>query len=222
LLATGNGSTFSASVVLEDADGNTLASDNTDVVTLAIATAHNPGSGTLSCSGGNTSTANGGTASFSGCAISKSGSGYELSASSSTAPAATAPANANTFNITTGDYLTFTSVSTPGGSVTPSCTPNTTTHTDSCTVTSLSLASFTASVTLVDQSGNPVNALSAVNVSLSSGGITQPSPTSVTIPAGTSTSSVTFSQSLSLGLFTVTATAPIGSQTFTATITPSL
>jgi hypothetical protein len=46
--ATGTG-TFPVEVAIEDADGNVDTADNTDTVTLAIASGDNPGSGTLTC-----------------------------------------------------------------------------------------------------------------------------------------------------------------------------
>jgi hypothetical protein len=97
--ATGTG-TFSAAVAVQDTYGNAETGDSSTSVTLAIN--NNPSSGTLSCTntGGLTVTVSGGTASYSGCAITKTGSGYTLTATSS--PSRTAPANASSFNITSG------------------------------------------------------------------------------------------------------------------------
>lgn len=103
--ATGTG-TFPVEVAIEDANGNVATNDNTDTVTLAIASGDNPGSGTLSCTGGLTATVSSGVASFTGCAITKAGS-YELTASSATSTSLTAPANANSFNITAGTFAQF-------------------------------------------------------------------------------------------------------------------
>src|SRR5438270_7522008 len=96
--ATGT-ATFSASVAVEDANGNVETGDSTTTVTLAIGT--NPSSGVLTCTGGLGPTmVSSGVASFTGCAITKSGNGYKLTASSS--PSYTAPSNANAFNIIAG------------------------------------------------------------------------------------------------------------------------
>jgi trimeric autotransporter adhesin len=115
--ATGTGS-FSVAVTIEDANGNKASHDNSDTVTLAIASAHNPGGGTLSCTGGLTATASSGVASFTGCAITKAGSGYQLTASSATDSALTAPANANSFNITAGNASQVAATSGAGQSAT--------------------------------------------------------------------------------------------------------
>jgi hypothetical protein len=122
--ATGTG-TFSASVAVEDANGNVVTTDSTTAVTLAIGT--NPSSGVLSCTntGGLTVTVSSGVASFTGCAITKTGTGYKLTASSS--PSYTAPSNANAFNITAGTatqlvYLQQPTNTVAGSTITPSVT----------------------------------------------------------------------------------------------------
>src|SRR5450631_884754 len=103
--AKGTG-TFSASVTVQDANGNTVTATN--AVTLAIGT--NPSGGVLACtnSGGLTTNAVSGVATFTGCSITKAGTGYTLAAASS--PVLTPPVNANAFNITAGgaSQLVFT------------------------------------------------------------------------------------------------------------------
>jgi hypothetical protein len=96
--AKGTG-TFSASVAVQDSNGNTVQTDSRSI-TLAIGT--NPSSGVLTCSSPSslTAAASSGVANFTGCAITKAGSGYTLGASSS--PALTAPGNANSFSIVPG------------------------------------------------------------------------------------------------------------------------
>ena len=71
-------------VRVQDAAGNTVTSDNTTVVSLAIAsgTPTSGGPGTLSCTGGNSATVVAGIATFAGCAISTAGVGYQLTATS--------------------------------------------------------------------------------------------------------------------------------------------
>jgi hypothetical protein len=99
--ATGTG-TFSTSVAVQDANGNTVTTNNTTTVNLAINNNAGPG-GVLTCTntgGLGPVTVSSGVANFTGCAITKVGTGYTLTASSS--PTLTAPANANAFNITAG------------------------------------------------------------------------------------------------------------------------
>ena len=79
-------------VLVEDAYGNLVSSDNTDTVTVAIGA--NPGSGVLS--GTTTVTVSGGVATFSNLAISKIGTGYTLKASSGLLTGATSAS----FNVT--------------------------------------------------------------------------------------------------------------------------
>ena len=109
--AKGTG-TFSASVAVQDANGNTVLTDTRNV-TLAIGS--NPSFGVLSCTntGGLTVAATAGVANFTGCAITKVGTGYLLTATST--PALTVPLNANAFNITAGTAST-TAVSSGSGS----------------------------------------------------------------------------------------------------------
>jgi hypothetical protein len=96
--ATGTG-TFSASVAVQDANGNTV-STATNAITLAIGI--NPSAGLLTCTnaGGLTVDAVSGVADFTGCSITEAGTGYALAATSS--PVLTPPVNANAFNITSG------------------------------------------------------------------------------------------------------------------------
>ena len=104
--ATGTG-TFSASVSVQDADGNTVTTA-TNAVTLAIGI--NPSAGVLACTdtGGLTVDTVSGVATFTGCSITKAGTGYTLAATSS--PVLTPPVNANAFTITAGtaSHLVFT------------------------------------------------------------------------------------------------------------------
>ncbi len=98
--ATGTGS-FAVAVAVQDANGNTVTSDNSTAITLAIGT--NPGGGALTCTntgGLGPVTVSSGIASFTGCAVTKTGTGYTLTATSN--PAHTTPTNANAFNITAG------------------------------------------------------------------------------------------------------------------------
>jgi len=99
--ATGTGS-FSASVSVEDANGNVVTTDDSPV-TLAID--DNPSAGVLTCTdaGGLTVAASSGVASFTGCAISESGAGYTLTATDS---ALTVPSDASPFTITAGTAAT--------------------------------------------------------------------------------------------------------------------
>jgi hypothetical protein len=68
-------------VAVEDAGGNTVTTDGTDPVSLAIL--NNAGSGTLTCTT-NPVTVSSGVATFAGCKIDKIGNGYTLKASSGT------------------------------------------------------------------------------------------------------------------------------------------
>jgi hypothetical protein len=220
--ATGTG-TFAVAVAVQDQNGNTVTSDSGRSITLGIGT--NPSGGVLSCTnaGGLTVSDASGVSNFTGCAITLAGTGYKLTASAS--PLA-APANANAFNIVAGapDYLSFSNITVPvTGATTATCTPDTTAHTNSCSINNLvALTSFTANVTLLDQNGNPATLSSPLTVSLSASGLSSVSPGSVTIPANASTSSATFTETLSLGAGTVTAKATVNSATFQSTIAPGL
>ena len=88
-------------VVLQDANGNTVTSDNTTTVALSITpgTPYATSAGTLTCLGGLSMRVTAGVASFSGCAIDKAASGYRLTANSY--PIYT-PATSNTFNVSVG------------------------------------------------------------------------------------------------------------------------
>src|SRR5207248_9858089 len=81
-------------VAVQDAGGNTITSDNSDQVVLAIGA--NPGSGTLS--GTAAVTVVNGVATFSGLSINKAGTGYTLTAATTGLSGATS----NIFNITVG------------------------------------------------------------------------------------------------------------------------
>ena len=94
------GVAFSAqpSIRVTDAGGNTITSDSTTVVNLAIlaGTPTSGGPGTLTCTGGLAKTVVNGVANFTGCMISTAGTGYRLNATSS--PVLT-PAPSQAFNV---------------------------------------------------------------------------------------------------------------------------
>jgi hypothetical protein len=190
--ATGTGG-FGVKVAIEDAHGNVATNDNSDTVTLAIASGHNPGGGTLSCSGALTATVSSGVATFNGCDITKVGTGYELTASSSTNTPLTAPGNANSFNITAGNVSQFAL-----GGLAATATAGT-------QVTGLTL-------TAEDQNGNLVTAFGNNKSITWSGPANSPNGTPPTLPAGT----VNFSNGVSTTALNVTFT-DAGSQTLTAT-----
>ena len=187
--ATGTG-TFPVEVAIQDANGNVATEDNTDTVTLAIASGDNPGSGTLTCTGGLTATVSSGVASFTGCAITKAGSGYELTASSTSL---TAPTNANSFNITAGTFAQFAVVTAS-------------TATAGTAVTGVTL-------TAEDSDGNTVTSYTGSKTINWTGPTNSPSPddTAPTLPAGT----VSFSAGVSTTSLSVTFT-DAGSQTLEA------
>jgi hypothetical protein len=186
--ATGTGS-FPVEVAIEDANGNTASNDNTDTVTLAIASGANPGSGTLSCTGGLTATVSSGVASFVGCAITMAGSGYELTASSTSL---TVPANANSFTITAGTFAQY-------GVVTAA------TATAGTAVTGVTL-------TAEDSDGNTVTSYSGSPSITWTGPADSPNGTKPTLPV----KMVSFSSGVSTTALSVTFT-DAGSQTLTAT-----
>lgn len=188
--ATGTGN-FGVSVVIEDANGAIAANDNSDTVTLAIASGHNPGSGTLTCTGGLTATAASGVASFTGCAITKAGSGYQLTASSATSSSLTAPANANSFNIVAGTFAQY-----------------------AVRLAASATAGTPVSVTLTEQdvNGNTETSNSGNQTITWSGPQNSPNGAHPTLPGGT----VSFSSGVSTTALNVTFT-DAGSQTLTAT-----
>ena len=144
--AKGTGS-FTASVTVQDQNGNTVTGDSGRSITLALGT--NPTSGSvLSCTGGLSATDSSGAASFSNCAITLTGTGYTLTASSS---GLTAPSNANSFNITAGaaSKLVFTAQPSAGQQITAAAG-------DLGTLT----------VAVQDQSGNTVTGDSGRSVAL--------------------------------------------------------
>jgi hypothetical protein len=189
--AAGTGS-FTVSVAIEDAHGNVASHDNTDTVTLAIATGHNPGSGTLSCTGGLTATVSSGVASFTGCTITKAGTGYELTASSATNTSLAAPTNANSFNITGGSASKF-----AVGGVGATATAGT-------AVTGVTL-------TAEDADGNTASYSGSKSITWS-GPTGSPNGTAPTLPGGT----VSFTSGVSTTSLSVTFT-DAASQTLTAT-----
>ncbi len=196
--ATGTGS-FAVSVAVQDSQGNTVTSDNTDTVTLAIN--NNPSSGVLTCTnvGGLTVTVSAGVADFTGCAITKVGTGYTLTASSSTSPSLAAPGNAHAFNITAGtaSQLVFTTTAVVG------------TASSSATLGPIT-------VQQQDADGNPVDAgVGGVAVGLASnstgvhefsGSSGGSSVTSVTISPGSSTANFFYGDELA-GRPTITVSA---------------
>jgi uncharacterized membrane protein (UPF0136 family) len=206
-------------VAVQDQFGNTLTSDSGRPITLSIAS----GPGSITCTSPSSLSENdsSGLASFTGCAITKAGT-YTLQATSTGLTTATS----NSFSIIGGapDYLSFTNVTIPiTGATTPTCSPNTSAHTNSCTINNLlALASYTANVSMYDQYGNPTTYTSAVTVNMSTDGLASVSPATLTIPAGSSQTSATFTETLSLGIGTATASATVNSVSMTATITPGL
>ncbi len=99
------GASFPVKVAVEDTYGNPETGDTSTTVTLAIGA--NPGSGTLTCAGGNTATVSGGVATFS-CSINKASNGYTLSATSNPAHGTVI---SNGFNIVAGTPASITVVS---------------------------------------------------------------------------------------------------------------
>ena len=105
-------------VAIQDAGGNTITTAPTTTVTLALGA--NPGTGTLSCTGGNTRLTVSGVATFTGCAINNAGVGYTLVASatgytSATSTAFTVAAQAASISlvrsagmVTYGQFVSFT------------------------------------------------------------------------------------------------------------------
>jgi hypothetical protein len=85
-------------VEVQDASDDLVTSDNTTVVTLAIASAGAAGA-SLQCTDGNSRTVVAGVATFAGCKIDKAGSGYVLVATSSPAYESD---DSNPFNVTVG------------------------------------------------------------------------------------------------------------------------
>ncbi len=98
---------------LQDALGNTVVSDNTTVVTLAIATGTPTlgGPGALSCTTSNTKTLTAGVADYSGCSINTVGTNYQLIATS--APAFTS-STSSVFSVITGPATKLGFLTQPG------------------------------------------------------------------------------------------------------------
>ena len=105
--------TLQPEVRVQDALGNTVVSDSTTVVTIAIVagTPTSGGPGTLTCTGGNTKTVTNGIADFTGCTIDKVGTAYQLVATS--APAFTS-STSTAFNVTAGPATKLAFLATPG------------------------------------------------------------------------------------------------------------
>ena len=97
-------------IVLQDVNGNTVTSNATTTITLALAS--NTTGATLSCTGGLSKVVTAGVAAFSGCSIDKVGT-YQLTATSS--PYYT-PATSGPFAVSAGPptKLTFTAQPTSG------------------------------------------------------------------------------------------------------------
>jgi hypothetical protein len=150
--AKGTG-TFSASVAVQDSNGNTVL---TDVRSITLAIGANPSSGVLTCSSPSSLSvaASSGVANFTGCAITKVGSGYTLGASSSPSPSLTAPGNGNAFNITPGAASQLVTTTQPSSSLTAGAT-------------------FSVGVTVEDVNGNiettgNMGSTDSINLALSS------------------------------------------------------
>ncbi len=84
-----------------DANGVAVTSGAAATQPITLALAANPGSATLTCSGGLTKSAVAGVATFSGCAISGAGTGYTITASGP----ASDPVTSAPFNIAAGGPL---------------------------------------------------------------------------------------------------------------------
>jgi hypothetical protein len=99
-IAGGTAFSVQPTVRVTDTNGNTVASDSTTVVTLAIApgTPASGGPGTLQCTGGPTRTVVNGVATFTGCSIDRSGTGYRLRATATGLNAG----QTNTFTVAVG------------------------------------------------------------------------------------------------------------------------
>jgi hypothetical protein len=197
--ATGTG-TFSVSVAVQDTADNTVTTDNTTTVNLAIDNNAGPG-GVLTCTGGlGPVTASGGIASFTGCAITKQGTGYTLTATS--VPLYTAPANANAFNIVAGTATTIAATSGSG---------------QSAGVTTAFTDKLVATVT--DTNGNPVSGAtvtftapgSGASATFGAGGCISNSPTTIctanTVANGQASSSTFTAGATSGGPYDIAASA---------------
>lgn len=101
---------------IQDANGNTVTSDNTTSVALSIST--NPSSGTLTCTGGLTRTVVAGVAQYADCRIDKAGTGYKLQAISSPALTAATANPTNAFNVVVGPAAKLGFTAQPGASST--------------------------------------------------------------------------------------------------------
>jgi len=174
--ATG-GATFSTQpvVTVQDAGGNTVTTDNSTQVTVAIGT--NPSSGTLS--GTKTVTVSSGVATFSGLSIDKAGTGYTLTATSS--PSYTS-ATSSAFNVTAGT-ATKLIVTLPGETFTSGVG-------NSGTVTAQTAGTaFTITLAAVDASNNTdVSYSGPKTISYSGPGGSPTYTTSVTFTNGQATS----------------------------------
>lgn len=159
-------------VVVQDAGGNTVTTSSASI-TLAITV---PASGaTLTCTN-NTVSASSGIATFAGCAVDKIGT-YTLTATSGALTGTSA-----SFTITTGAAAKLCFYGGTSG-VGTACLP--------ASLSGIARSgTFTGQVHLVDAGGNDVNATSAitVTVAVSGGQFGNPSPTLVTINAGSAVS----------------------------------
>ena len=153
-------------VAVQDAQGNTVTSDNTTVITLTAS------SGFLTCSGTTSRTVSAGLATFSGCSLPSVGVGITLNATSS--PSYT-PATSNPFDV--ADRLVFTTQPSNGtaGVALPTqpvvevrAGSTTKAINDNGTPVTLSIASGPAGATLTC-SPNPVTAAAGVVSFFSSG-----------------------------------------------------
>ena len=143
-------------VAVQDQYGNTITTDNSTVVTLAI-TAGTPTSGgsgaQLTCTTSLSRTVIAGTASFGGCAINVMGNGYKLHATSNPSYAA---ADSSLFNVSSGPpsklafyWNTVGTTTVPSGSTGGAAFP------------------VQPVIVLQDASGNTVTSNSTANVALS-------------------------------------------------------
>jgi hypothetical protein len=204
-------------VAIQDTNGNTATAAPNTAITLAILNNAGPG-GVLSCTA-NPVTTSSGVATFAGCRIDKAGTGYTIRATGGSFT----QADSNAFDITTGVAagIVLSNVSTaPSPALSQSGSIGNLSY-SSINQSNTINRTLVAMVSLVDAGGNLVKAGSAQTIDLSRVGDGTVSPTganALTIAAGTSTSSASFTLVRDNGnnkLVTLTATLHGTSQQFT-------
>jgi len=208
--STQAGSSISASPTVQILD--TLGNLTTSTASVTVAIGTNPSSGTLA--GTLTVNASSGVATFAGLSINKIGTGYTLTAASAGLTGATS----SPFNITLGSAkgIILTGAFSSGTTFPATCSG--TVGSLTCNVlagTIGSSRSFGGVITLVDLGGNPV-ANSGSSISVAMTGTVAPSPISLTIANG-ATSSGSFIEQLPSGSASrsYTATATVAGVTVT-------